>query len=222
MSGELADVHSFIFHTRVTGGGATRCATRTPGARRSACTCWPQGWGGGTRIGDSLAQFNREHAPRLVHSRTAVLVLSDGYDTGEPEQLAEALARLRRRARRIVWLNPLLRAAGLRAGQPGHAGGAAAPGPAGARRQPRGHRRRAAATAGGAQMNRRDLPLSAVVLAAGQSARMEGRNKLLLPVQGEPLIRRTVLTVLASGVQETVVVTGHQGREVVRELSTCR
>ena len=43
-----------------------------------------QGFGGGTRIGESLAQFNREHAPRLVHSRTAVIVLSDGYDTGDP------------------------------------------------------------------------------------------------------------------------------------------
>ena len=68
-------------------------------------------------------------------------------------------------------------------------------------------------------MNEETFRFSAVVLAAGQSARMEGRNKLLLPVQGEPLIRRTVLTVLASGVQETVVVTGHQGREVMRVLA---
>lgn len=66
-----------------------------------------QGWAGGTRIGDSIAQFNREHAPRLVNSRTAVIIMSDGYDTGEPEILSEALAQLRRRARRIVWLNPL-------------------------------------------------------------------------------------------------------------------
>jgi uncharacterized protein with von Willebrand factor type A (vWA) domain len=73
-----------------------------------------QGWAGGTRIGESLAQFNREHAPRSVHSRTAVVVMSDGYDTGEPAELSDALARLRRRARRIVWLNPLLN-------QPGYA-----------------------------------------------------------------------------------------------------
>jgi uncharacterized protein with von Willebrand factor type A (vWA) domain len=73
-----------------------------------------QGWGGGTRIGESLAQFHREHAPRLVHSRTALLVVSDGYDTGDPQQLAQALVQLRRRARRIVWLNPLC-------GQPGYA-----------------------------------------------------------------------------------------------------
>ena len=66
-----------------------------------------QGWAGGTRIGDSLAQFNREHAPRCVHSRTAVIIMSDGYDTGEPQQLSGALAELRRRARRIIWVNPL-------------------------------------------------------------------------------------------------------------------
>lgn len=59
---------------------------------------------------------------------------------------------------------------------------------------------------------------SAVVLAAGQSSRMGGRNKLLLPLAGETVIRRTVRTVLAAGVQETVVVTGHQGREVMRAL----
>jgi molybdenum cofactor cytidylyltransferase len=58
------------------------------------------------------------------------------------------------------------------------------------------------------------LRFSAVVLAAGQSSRMKGPNKLLLAVGGEPAIRRSVRTVLASGVQETVVVTGWQGREV--------
>jgi uncharacterized protein with von Willebrand factor type A (vWA) domain len=49
-----------------------------------------------------------------LHSRTAVIVMSDGYDTGDPQLLAQALAQLRRRARRIVWLNPL-------AHQPGYA-----------------------------------------------------------------------------------------------------
>jgi uncharacterized protein with von Willebrand factor type A (vWA) domain len=66
-----------------------------------------QGIGGGTRIGDSLATFNRWHARRVINSRTAVMIVSDGYDTGEPERLAAALVRLRRRARRVVWLNPL-------------------------------------------------------------------------------------------------------------------
>jgi molybdenum cofactor cytidylyltransferase len=59
---------------------------------------------------------------------------------------------------------------------------------------------------------------SAVVLAAGASSRMEGRNKLLLSFDGEPLVRRTVRTVLQAGMVETVVVTGHQQREVTRAV----
>lgn len=106
LSAELADVHTFIFHTRVT---AVSEALRDPDPWRAQerLHLLAQGWGGGTRIGESLAQFNAEHAARLVHARTAIVVLSDGYDTGEPALLSGALAQLRRRARRIVWLNPL-------------------------------------------------------------------------------------------------------------------
>lgn len=113
LGAELADVHSFIFHTRVT---AVSRALHDPDPWRAQQRLHliAQGWAGGTRIGESIAQFNREHAPRLVHSRTAVIVLSDGYDTGEPAQLSDALAQLRGRARRLVWLNPLIR-------QPGYA-----------------------------------------------------------------------------------------------------
>jgi uncharacterized protein with von Willebrand factor type A (vWA) domain len=113
LSAELTDVHSFIFHTRIT---AVSQALRDPDPWRAQerLHLIAQGWAGGTRIGESLAQFNREHAPRLVHSRTAVIVMSDGYDTGDPMVLSGALAQLRRRARRIVWLNPLC-------AQPGYA-----------------------------------------------------------------------------------------------------
>lgn len=106
LANELGDVHSFIFHTRVT---AVSQALHDPDPWRSQerLHLVAQGWAGGTRIGESLAQFNHEHAPRVVHGRTAVLVLSDGYDTGEPRQLSDALAQLRRRARRLVWINPL-------------------------------------------------------------------------------------------------------------------
>jgi uncharacterized protein with von Willebrand factor type A (vWA) domain len=106
LSGELADVHTFIFHTHVT---AVSEALRDPDPWRAQerLHLLAQGWGGGTRIGESLAQFNAQYGARLLHSRTAVLVLSDGYDTGEPKLLSDALARLRRRARRRVWLNPL-------------------------------------------------------------------------------------------------------------------
>ena len=104
---ELADVHCFIFHTRITGVGE---ALRDPDPWRSQerLHVLAAGWAGGTRIGECLQDFNRQHAPRLVHSRTGVIIVSDGYDTGEPEILGAALGALRRRARRVVWLNPLL------------------------------------------------------------------------------------------------------------------
>jgi uncharacterized protein with von Willebrand factor type A (vWA) domain len=106
LGAELTDVHSFIFHTRVT---AVSQALRDPDPWRAQerLHLIARGWAGGTRIGESIAQFNREHAPRLVHSRTAVIIVSDGYDTGEPALLSDALLQLRRRARRIIWFNPL-------------------------------------------------------------------------------------------------------------------
>jgi uncharacterized protein with von Willebrand factor type A (vWA) domain len=67
-----------------------------------------QGVGGGTRIGESLAAFNRWHAKSVIHSRTCVMIISDGYDTGEPEVMAVEMHRLSRRCRRIVWLNPMI------------------------------------------------------------------------------------------------------------------
>lgn len=113
LEAELTEVYCYIFHTRVTG---VSDALRDPDPWRSQerLHLLAAGWAGGTRIGESLAQFQREHAPRLVHSRTALIVVSDGYDTGEPALLDRALAALRRRARRIVWLNPLLDRPGYR------------------------------------------------------------------------------------------------------------
>ena len=64
---------------------------------------------GGTQLGDSLASLRALHARRLVGRRTIVLVITDGLDTGEPADLALELAWLRRRSRRLLWLNPLLR-----------------------------------------------------------------------------------------------------------------
>ncbi len=104
---ELADVHCFIFHTRVT---SVSEALRDPDPWRAQerLNVLAVGWGGGTRIGECLQDFNREQGARLVHSRTGVIIVSDGYDTGDTALLADALATLRRRARRMVWLNPLL------------------------------------------------------------------------------------------------------------------
>jgi uncharacterized protein with von Willebrand factor type A (vWA) domain len=65
------------------------------------------GWSGGTKIGASIAQFVVRY-PRLVDRRTVVVLLSDGWDTGEPEVLSDAMSAIHRRAGRVVWLNPLL------------------------------------------------------------------------------------------------------------------
>jgi uncharacterized protein with von Willebrand factor type A (vWA) domain len=112
LCGELSDVHSFIFHTRLTGVGEV-LSDPDPWRSQERLHLLAVGWGGGTRIGECLRDFNRNHGARLVHSRTGVIIVSDGYDTGEPEVLSEALATLRRRARRVVWLNPLLNQPGF-------------------------------------------------------------------------------------------------------------
>ena len=106
LGGLLKDLHVFLYHTQLTG---VSDALRDPDPWRSQerLQLLSAGWAGGTRIGECLQAFNREHAARLVHSRTAVIVVSDGYDTGEPALLGREMARLRRRARRMVWLNPL-------------------------------------------------------------------------------------------------------------------
>jgi uncharacterized protein with von Willebrand factor type A (vWA) domain len=61
---------------------------------------------GGTRIGAALAELNRLHG-RRVGRGAVVVILSDGWDRGDPEQLEREMARLRRSAHRLVWLNPL-------------------------------------------------------------------------------------------------------------------
>ncbi|HZU32247.1 MAG TPA: VWA domain-containing protein [Candidatus Angelobacter sp.] len=66
------------------------------------------GWSGGTKIGDSLHQLNLQHGRRLFSRDTVFMILSDGWDTGEPETLAAELAVIKRRVRKLIWLNPLL------------------------------------------------------------------------------------------------------------------
>ena len=65
-------------------------------------------WSGGTRIGECLAAFVEHHAKRHVDPRTVVIILSDGLDRGDPARLAAAVREIHRRARKLVWLNPLL------------------------------------------------------------------------------------------------------------------
>jgi uncharacterized protein len=101
------EAEAFVFHTRlahVSPSLRDRDVTRAV----ERLSLMAQGIGGGTKIGESLATFNRWHARRVINSRTALMIVSDGYDTGEPGQLGEEMRRLRRRCRKIIWLNPLI------------------------------------------------------------------------------------------------------------------
>jgi uncharacterized protein with von Willebrand factor type A (vWA) domain len=70
-------------------------------------------WAGGTRIGESFHEFNQRWARRVLRSSGVVIVVSDGWDRGDPALVAEETARLRRNCHRLIWLNPL-------AGTPGY------------------------------------------------------------------------------------------------------
>jgi uncharacterized protein with von Willebrand factor type A (vWA) domain len=101
------EADAFVFHTRLVHiSEALKERTTERAIQRLALMA--QGWSGGTRIGESLATFNRSYAPIVLNRRAIVVIVSDGYDTGPPEQLAAELAALGRRARRVVWLNPML------------------------------------------------------------------------------------------------------------------
>jgi uncharacterized protein with von Willebrand factor type A (vWA) domain len=65
-------------------------------------------WSGGTRIGEAIRSFNIEWARRVLSRGPVVLLISDGWDLGDPELLAREIARLQRSVHRLIWLNPLL------------------------------------------------------------------------------------------------------------------
>ena len=119
-----ADVHGFTFGTRLT--NITRhLRTRDVDAALAAAGAEAQDWEGGTRIGDALHAFNRDWSRRVLGQGAIVLLVTDGLDRGDADRLAFEARRLHLTARRVIWLNPLLRfdgfaprAAGIRALMP--------------------------------------------------------------------------------------------------------
>jgi len=98
-------VETFTFATRLTRVSDLLRGPSYKGALRRLTEV--RDWSGGTRIGESIREFNQIWG-RLVDRRTIVLLLSDGWDTGEPDVLAQEMLTLKRRAARVIWLNPLL------------------------------------------------------------------------------------------------------------------
>jgi uncharacterized protein with von Willebrand factor type A (vWA) domain len=100
-----ARVEAFAFGTRLT--RVTReLRGRDPDRALARASAAVDDWSGGTRIGAAIGELNRTHGRRIGRG-AVVILLSDGWDRGEPEELHEEMARLQRTAHRVVWLNPL-------------------------------------------------------------------------------------------------------------------
>ncbi len=105
--GRLGRVESFVFATRLT--RVTRqLVTRKAEVAVPRLPRTIADFGGGTRIGDALRTFNVEWTRRVRGQGPVVLLISDGWDRGEPDRLRAEIARLQRSCHRLIWLNPLL------------------------------------------------------------------------------------------------------------------
>jgi uncharacterized protein with von Willebrand factor type A (vWA) domain len=97
---------AYLFHTRLV---RISEALRDRDAMRAIgrMSLMADGFGGGSKIGHCLGLFAETYARRFVDGRSVVIILSDGYDTASADQLEHAMARMRKRGCRIIWLNPL-------------------------------------------------------------------------------------------------------------------
>ena len=102
----IDEVEVFTFSTELTRitEELKRRDTRTALERVSSSV---HDWSGGTRIGDALAEWNRRWSRRLTRGGPVALILSDGWDCGDPGLLSNEMARLARTVHRVIWLNPL-------------------------------------------------------------------------------------------------------------------
>jgi uncharacterized protein with von Willebrand factor type A (vWA) domain len=121
---EFREAEAFLFHTRLA-YVSDAMKEKDAGRALDRLSIMAQGAGGGTKIGESLQTFNRWHAARVLHSRSCVMIVSDGYETDDAKLLGREMAALAKRCRRIVWLNPMLgwqgyapEAAGIKAALP--------------------------------------------------------------------------------------------------------
>ncbi len=111
--GRLGRIEAFVFSTRLT--RITReMETRQPGEAIRRVAGAVHDWSGGTKIGECIATFNRDWSRRVCRGGPIALIVSDGWDRGDPGLLAAEMARLHRSVHRVVWLNPLAGREGYR------------------------------------------------------------------------------------------------------------
>lgn len=104
--GRLGRLEAFVFSTRLT-RITHQLERRSPSEAIAQVAEAVEDWSGGTRIGEALREFNRVWARRVTAGGPVVVIISDGWDRGEPGVLAEEMARLARNVHRVIWLNPL-------------------------------------------------------------------------------------------------------------------
>lgn len=103
----MARVEAFVFGTRLT--RVTRLIrNRSVDDAMERVAREVHDWSGGTRIGQSLQTFNQDWARRVLRNGAVVLIISDGWDRGDPDILRREMSRLQRSSYRLIWLNPLL------------------------------------------------------------------------------------------------------------------
>jgi uncharacterized protein with von Willebrand factor type A (vWA) domain len=104
-------VEAFLFSTQLTRITRQLCVRRPDAAIAAVSRSVPD-WSGGTRIGAAISEFHRKWGRRVLNGGPVVLLISDGWDRGDPAMLGAQIARLQRRCHRLVWLNPLIGTAG--------------------------------------------------------------------------------------------------------------
>jgi uncharacterized protein with von Willebrand factor type A (vWA) domain len=106
-SHRMGNVESFVFGTRLT-RITHHLRHRDVDEALDEVGKIVEDWSGGTKIGEAIKNFNYRWARRVLGQGAVMLMISDGWDRGDPEQLAHEMARLQRSTHRLIWLNPLL------------------------------------------------------------------------------------------------------------------
>ncbi len=107
-------VHTFLFGTRLT-NVSRPMRNRDPDVALDECIASVKDWSGGTRIGETLHEFNRRWSRRVLGQGAIVLLITDGLERDDTTELEQEIDRLHRSCRRLIWLNPLLRFDGFEA-----------------------------------------------------------------------------------------------------------
>ena len=103
----FTDTDAFAFHTDLVPIG-TELKEKNSKRLESKLKELSSGWLGGTRIAQSIHRFNEDYAASMINRQTIVFIFSDGYDSGEPEDLVTEVLDIKQRCKKLVWINPLL------------------------------------------------------------------------------------------------------------------